>query len=327
MFLTPLEGFGLIVMYGVIMGILVYVTRAKRASAEDFLVVNRQLGIFRGSFSIAAAWIWAPAVFICSLKSFTQGLPGIFWFTVPNILCFFTFTPLALRLRRLFPQGYTWPDYIWLRFGGDKRVHIVSLAVYFGYQMGAIIINCLAGGTLLSLLTGIDIRIAIVVVAAIALKYTLISGFRASVLTDVVHMIIILFIAIVLVPWIVYKAGGVGVIAAGLGGESGKFTNMFDPFVAYSFGIATTFGLISGPISDQMFFQRAFAARKNAIVGIFVFAAIITPPDVISQVGLAIPLLALYEVSIWSARSVEKKRAAREAAEEAELSGETPTGV
>lgn len=58
--------------------------------------------------------------------------------------------------------------------------------------------------------------------------------------------------------------------------------------------------------------------RRFAIVGVFIFAAIVTPPDVFSQVSLAIPLIILYEISIWSAKMVEKKRAEREAAEEAE---------
>ncbi|MCX8101673.1 MAG: twin-arginine translocase subunit TatC [Geminicoccaceae bacterium] len=57
--------------------------------------------------------------------------------------------------------------------------------------------------------------------------------------------------------------------------------------------------------------------RRYAIVGVFVFAAIITPPDVISQIGLAIPLIALYELSIWLVRLAEKRKAAREAREAA----------
>ena len=57
--------------------------------------------------------------------------------------------------------------------------------------------------------------------------------------------------------------------------------------------------------------------RRYAIVGVFVFAAIITPPDVISQIGLAIPLIALFEISIWLVRLAEKRKAAREAREAA----------
>ena len=48
--------------------------------------------------------------------------------------------------------------------------------------------------------------------------------------------------------------------------------------------------------------------RRYAIVGVFVFAAILTPPDVISQIGLAFPIILLYELSIIGARFIEKKR-------------------
>ena len=57
--------------------------------------------------------------------------------------------------------------------------------------------------------------------------------------------------------------------------------------------------------------------RKYAIVGVFIVAAIFTPPDPISQVSLALPIILLYEISIYMAKLVEKKRAAEEAAESA----------
>lgn len=57
------------------------------------------------------------------------------------------------------------------------------------------------------------------------------------------------------------------------------------------------------------------AKRRYAIVGVFIAAAILTPPDVISQIGLAIPIIILYEVSIIGARLIEKKRS-KDAADE-----------
>jgi sec-independent protein translocase protein TatC len=54
--------------------------------------------------------------------------------------------------------------------------------------------------------------------------------------------------------------------------------------------------------------------RRYAIVLSFVLAAVLTPPDIISQVSLAIPTLLLYEASIFSVRMVEKRRIAAEAA-------------
>ncbi|MFI4948449.1 MAG: twin-arginine translocase subunit TatC [Alphaproteobacteria bacterium] len=61
--------------------------------------------------------------------------------------------------------------------------------------------------------------------------------------------------------------------------------------------------------------------RRYAIVGMFAVAAVLTPPDIVSQTCLAVPLIILYEVSIIACRMVEKARAKREAEEEAELAG------
>ena len=46
----------------------------------------------------------------------------------------------------------------------------------------------------------------------------------------------------------------------------------------------------------------------------FIIAAVLTPPDVLSQASLAVPLLALYEGSIIAVRIVEKRAAAKTAA-------------
>ena len=73
-------------------------------------------------------------------------------------------------------------------------------------------------------------------------------------------------------------------------------------------GIATSEGLKS--------------KRRYAIVIAFVIAAVLAPPDVVSQIALAIPLMAFYEISILIGGWIERKRAreekAAEAAEEAE---------
>lgn len=58
------------------------------------------------------------------------------------------------------------------------------------------------------------------------------------------------------------------------------------------------------------------AKRKYAIVGVFIVAALFTPPDPISQISLAIPIILLYEISIIMAKMVERKRR-----EEAEAEG------
>ena len=62
--------------------------------------------------------------------------------------------------------------------------------------------------------------------------------------------------------------------------------------------------------------------RRYAYVGMFVVAAVLTPPDVISQLGLAIPLIGLYEISVVMAKWVEPEQPPEEPDEE-----ETPANA
>ena len=54
--------------------------------------------------------------------------------------------------------------------------------------------------------------------------------------------------------------------------------------------------------------------RRHAIVVVFIAAAVLTPPDPISQIALALPTLGLYELSIFAVKLAEKQRAANAAA-------------
>ncbi len=73
--------------------------------------------------------------------------------------------------------------------------------------------------------------------------------------------------------------------------------------------ILTLLGRVGIITSDQL-----KSKRRYFIVAAFVIAAVLTPPDVLSQMSLALPLVALYEGSVWSVRMVEKRAAAARAA-------------
>ena len=103
--------------------------------------------------------------------------------------------------------------------------------------------------------------------------------------------------------------GGVGTLPIQLEAKVDQYLSLVMRLI-FAFGLCfelpvvlTLLGRI-GMISSTGMREK----RKYAIVFAFIVAAVLTPPDVISQIGLAVPTILLYEISIYCVRMVEKKR-------------------
>lgn len=274
-FVSPAVGYWFLLLFAV--GITLFTYYFARQSGwqttEGFLLAHRKVGWVLGGFSIASSWIWAPALFVSVQVAYQQGLAGIFWFTLPNILALLIFAVFAPRIRARFPKGYTFTQYIRHRLESD-RVHRVFLFPYLLYQVMAVVVQLFAGGSLLSLLTGIPLTTVMPILAIIVLIYTSISGFQASIITDFVQLGLIYIIGLIILPLAWNAAGGMSAISAGFHGVE-NIQSMFDPGVAFSFGIVTSIGLIAGSISDQSNWQRAFAVKEGQVIKAFIFGSVL----------------------------------------------------
>lgn len=285
-FISQTTGYWLLFLYGAFMiAITYFFARWKKyKTIQGFLVAERNVSWWLGAASIAASWIWAPALFVSVQMAYEKGLPGIFWFTFPNIIALLLFIFLAPKIREKLPHGYTLPQWIKHKLKSEK-VHKIYLFPYFFYQLMAVTVQLFAGGSLLYLITGIPLIQGMIIMSIIVLAYSYISGLEASIVTDLLQFLMIVIGVAIVVPLSINAAGGFSMFNTT--GYSGNFGNIFDPGVAFSFGIVTAIGLISGAISDQQYWQRAFAAKKKNIVPSFLFGAVMfgIVPIALSSLG------------------------------------------
>ena len=88
--------------------------------------------------------------------------------------------------------------------------------------------------------------------------------------------------------------------------------------IMFQLPVVVYFLSMSGLVTSKML--KSY--RRHSIVVILIVSAVITPPDVISQLLIAMPILVLYEVGILIAKRLEKQRAQREAEMEQNRSAE-----
>lgn len=81
--------------------------------------------------------------------------------------------------------------------------------------------------------------------------------------------------------------------------------------LCFQLPVVLTLAGLAGLVSSQ----ALRSGRRYAIVGVFIVAAVVTPPDPISQLMLALPICLLYEVSIWCVWLIERRRRRNEEAE------------
>ena len=270
-------GFIVLTVYAIIMLCATVFLTKRETVAEKFHVGDRDMGTLQSAMSVAATWIWAPALFVSAEKAYANGFVGLFWFLVPNVLCLLLFIPFAKRIRERMPKGISLAGFM------GEQYHSEKVKGIYLFQLGSLSVlstgvQLLAGSKILSTITGIPMFPMTVMLAAIAYSYSQFSGIKASVLTDAVQMTIMLAVCAVLIPWALSMPGNITALQQGITGVSGDYTSLFGESgmqVLLGFGIPTAIGLFAGPFGDQCFWQRAFSIKENKIRRAFSLGALL----------------------------------------------------
>ena len=274
----PSTGVGILVVYGLFAFAMTYwYSRGYDDNKTSFLVARRELNTFQGSLSVAAAWLWAPGLFISTQQAYVNGLVGLFWFCLGNFLTLGAFAYFAKKIREESPEGFTFSGYLKNRF--SSRLQWLFVVEMMILATCAFAINLLAGSKTVETLTGINYTLATLLMAGVAILYSFRTGLKATVVTEVIKIIVVWAGVIILVPWVISEAGGWSTVVAGLGGRTGEGASILGtPFawgIFTGFGAAAFLGHMGGPWGDNSFYQRAFSIKTGSIIPSYVIASFV----------------------------------------------------
>jgi Na+/proline symporter len=228
--------------------------RGRKINKNYFFVANRSVSGISGAMSIAASWVWAPALFVSTQTGFQHGYSGLVWFVVPNILALCIFGPLGQKLKAKLPEGFSYIEFIQNK---SKNFFRIQLTMQLCIQCVCYAIQLTAGAKLIHLVFGLPYEIIVIIMGISPLFYTVFSGLSASVKSDVAQYIIMcLCIAFIYIG--LNNKVDLGIL------KQTTF-NPFDPKLMMEFGIASALTLLFGIFNDHQQWQRCFAVKDKTI--------------------------------------------------------------
>jgi urea-proton symporter len=246
--LGPGAGIASEVLLGVLLLALVYYVKVNLVrNTKDFVIANRKVGFGFGVAGLISIWTWAMAVMMSAAQTYSYGLSGLFWFTVPNGLAVIAAIPFVRKIRTLMPDGYTIPEFVKVRFGGNAVAGgVVVLGALFG-SLIEVVINIKGTSLVVSNVFGVDPKTAAIIGLLVVLTYSILGGLWASITTSALSTLLHTVPAAIILVAALHYAGGVGAVWHSVAAQGGDLLSVTRPDAATGFGVTLALGLLRWP--------------------------------------------------------------------------------
>lgn len=231
--------------------------------------------------SIAATWIWAPALYVSSQMAHNFGLIGLLWFLVPNVLTLFVFGYFGRKAKDIVHNGVSLCDLVSKASPQQERIHFyISLLLL----VCSTVVQFIGIHTLLHSLLGIHKFTSFIFTSCIAFGIVYRDGLKACIINDRIKYFTILSIATILSVYTLFIKQDTSNVELIREFDSKQFID-----ITLSFGIVTTIGLLSAPYVDNTFWQRLFSIDKDRVIKVFCLSGVcfLIIPLLFGIVGLA----------------------------------------
>jgi sodium/proline symporter len=213
----------------------VYSTRFSSKGISEYFIGGRKMNLFVVALSAVVSGRSAWLLLGFTGQSYTMGLSAI-WAVIGYVIVeFFLFLYYAPKLRRFTEKHncITIPDFFAARFNDEKgSLRILITVIFLIFMITYVAAQFVGGGKAFLAYFGLRESTGIVITASIVLIYTILGGFLAVSLTDVLQAIVMIFALIGLPVYGIIEQGGYEVISDQLRNIDSSF---FNP-VAFGFG-------------------------------------------------------------------------------------------
>lgn len=218
------------------------------------------------AMSVAATWVWAPAVFVASNMAYYSGLYGFLWFLIPNFLTLMLFGYFAQKF--VLEKGKEHFVGLTDLFVDNKKQSNLHSVVSSILLVSSGCVQIIGLHTLLQVyFPTIPIWMSACLISVFCYIYSKHGGIKWCIITDKLKYIIMLLIGLILVGISFCDTNLSDVTFFGVNNP-----NFWD--VTISFGIISTIGLICAPYVDNTFWQRVFCLEKQNVSSTFRWGAL-----------------------------------------------------
>lgn len=244
----------------------------KNENADAYMVSNHNVGFGIAAGSMTATWIWAASFYGAATSGYTYGLSGPMHYGVWGALMLLFIYPFGRRFRQLAPNAHTLAEVMHARHGSSSQL-ILAVSNLLGSGI-SLMVNFTAAGALVSVLSPLSFQTGVLIAGVGVLSYTLWSGFRASILTDFAQVIAMMLVAVFIITWILFSAGGPAVFVDGISRVTPEQANFFSMTAILEQGGPFFVAVLAYAIGNQTIAQRLFAVREDKIKATFITATV-----------------------------------------------------
>lgn len=246
--------------------------RKEEENTDAYMVANERLGIGFASSSMTATWIWAASFYAAATSGYKYGVSGPLHYGLWGALMILFIYPFGQRFRKLAPKAHTLGELIHARHGSSSQL-ILAISNVLGSSI-SLMVNFTAAGALVAVLSPLSFQTGVIIAGVGVLSYTLWSGFRAAVFTDVAQLVALMAVAVVIIPAVFFAMGGAETFVAGLSSLTSEQQSFFSREAILEQGAPYFFAVLAYAVGNQTISQRLFAVDEAHIKPTFITATL-----------------------------------------------------